>query len=194
MSASPVVTPALRWARSIPPKRAVTASTMPGHSSDRPTSAWMARPSSSPATRSAAEPSRSTTATDAPAAASRVAVARPMPEPPPVTTATLPANEPMASPLRFRSGGAHAVVPASPVHRPAMARRGHPTGTLRHTEGLVGTPGLTRRPGSPRHETDTRRLPHLVPRGPHLRDRPGPDLLVRTPLHRAAPTRPRLPH
>ena len=27
-----------------------------------------------------------------------------------------------------------------------MARRGHPTGSLRHTEGLVGDPGLTRRP------------------------------------------------
>ena len=42
----------------------------------------------SPATAAAACPSRSATTTHAPSAASRCAVARPMPDPPPVTSAT----------------------------------------------------------------------------------------------------------
>ncbi len=99
MSASPVITPALRWARSMPPKREVTASMMPGHWSDRPTSACRPSPPRDSAVRSAAVPSRSTTATDTPAPASRVAVASPIPDPPPVTTATVPARSRMGSPV-----------------------------------------------------------------------------------------------
>src|ERR1700722_7988840 len=116
MSASPVVTPAFRWARSMPPKREVTASTMPGHTSGRPTSAWSPRPPSSPATFSAEPPSRSTTATETPAPARRVALASPIPDPPPVTMATLPASAPIPSPQTpFR----HRV----PVRHPALCPR-----------------------------------------------------------------------
>src|SRR5664280_3342149 len=82
----------------------MTASTMPGHSSDRPTSACRARPPSPPAARSADAPSRSTTATDTPASAKRVAVASPIPDPPPVTTATLPESDPIVSPLSWLVG------------------------------------------------------------------------------------------
>ncbi len=103
MSASPVITPALRWARSMPPNRAVTvvddARPLP---SGRPTSAWRPKPPRAAAVRSAASPLRSTTATDTPAAASRVALASPIPDPPPVTTATVPARSRMVLPVSFR--------------------------------------------------------------------------------------------
>src|SRR5215467_6841282 len=86
-------TPAAVIRMSMPPNsaaaRAAIASTCAG--SDTSTAIAAARPPAaeiSPATASAWPASMSATRTDAPSPANRIAAARPMPEPPPVTTAT----------------------------------------------------------------------------------------------------------
>src|SRR5580704_16773336 len=80
--------PALLKAMSIRPNALRVASYMAVTSSALVTSAWMNRPSISSAAALPVSPSRSTTATLAPSAASRRALASPIPLPAPVTTAT----------------------------------------------------------------------------------------------------------
>src|SRR6266513_3634134 len=80
--------PALLNAMSIRPKALSVASYIAATSTSDVTSAWTNRPPTSSAAAFPVSPSRSTTATLAPSAASRRAVASPMPLPPPVTTAT----------------------------------------------------------------------------------------------------------
>src|SRR4051794_20964689 len=80
--------PALLWKTSRPPKRSTAVWTTRATSASSVTSAPTAS-APSPSQRCA---SRSTATTLAPASANRRAVARPMPEPAPVTTATLPAS------------------------------------------------------------------------------------------------------
>ena len=83
MADDPVVTPAFRWARStMPSHSSITRSQSAGDE----TSASMKR---APMSGGAA---RSTMTTPAPEDASNRAVARPMPDAPPVTTATLPSS------------------------------------------------------------------------------------------------------
>src|SRR5262245_13072318 len=65
------------------------------------TSTATATPPTSPATASAASRRRSRTATDAPAAANRAHVARPIPDPPPVTIAFRPSIVPTARILAY---------------------------------------------------------------------------------------------
>src|SRR5215470_18189513 len=80
--------PALLNAMSIRPKALSVTSYIAATSSSDVTSAWTNRPPTSSAAAFPVSPSRSATATLAPSAASRRAVASPMPLPPPVTTAT----------------------------------------------------------------------------------------------------------
>src|SRR5215469_386532 len=80
--------PALLNAMSIRPKALSVASYIAATSFSAVTSAWMNRPPTSSAAALPVSLSRSTTATLAPSAASRRAVASPMPLPAPVTTAT----------------------------------------------------------------------------------------------------------
>src|SRR5215475_547794 len=80
--------PALLNAMSIRPKALSVAPYIAATSPSTATSAWMKRPPTSSAAALPVSPSRSTTATLAPSAASRRAVARPMPLPAPVMTAT----------------------------------------------------------------------------------------------------------
>ena len=78
-----------------PPMAAAAASTAPDRASGSVTSATCAVPSISSATSWAASPLMSITATLAPSSAIRRAVARPMPEAPPVTTARRPSSSPI---------------------------------------------------------------------------------------------------
>src|SRR5690242_5493739 len=102
---------ALLWRMSSPPKVRTVPPTMASMPAGVPASAVMARalpPAAaiSAATASALAESRSTTATLAPRAAKPIAVARPMPEPAPDTSATLPSNrmEPSASEIEVAAG------------------------------------------------------------------------------------------
>jgi hypothetical protein len=84
--------------------------------------------------------------------AASAAVARPMPDPPPVTTATLPESAPIVSPCLVwpsRHAGPALVVPVSHVVAGDGAESGsrcHPTGDLRHT----GRASTSIGPGAPR--------------------------------------------
>jgi len=88
--------PALLTTRSIPPNASTVASTSAQMSSSDVTSARTEIATSSPpnpaATSRAVARLRSATTTQAPSAASRSAIARPMPEPAPVTRATRAAS------------------------------------------------------------------------------------------------------
>src|SRR5580658_5100791 len=79
-----------------PPSSAAAASTAVRIASGSPTSTPYAGPPISPATVFADSSSTSKTATRAPSSAMRRQVARPMPDPPPVTTAHLPSSSPIA--------------------------------------------------------------------------------------------------
>src|SRR6185312_947740 len=83
-----------------PPSCDAASSTAARTASTSPTSTSNPRPPISVATARAASPSRSNTATRAPSAAIRRHVARPMPDPPPVTTALLPSSSPIVTPDR----------------------------------------------------------------------------------------------
>ena len=98
------VSAALLWRTSRRPNSRTAIATIAATWSSSLTSASMAsaRPPSSVmarATRSASAPRMSSTRTDAPSAAKSCAVASPMPDPPPVTIATLPSTRPIARTL-----------------------------------------------------------------------------------------------
>src|ERR1700733_5636623 len=78
-----------------PPMSAAAASTAARNASGSPTSTPKAIPPISFATASADSPLRSSTATRAPSSAIRRQVARPIPDPPPVTTALRPSSSPI---------------------------------------------------------------------------------------------------
>src|SRR5450631_1139668 len=82
-----------------PPSAAAAASTTSFSPSGSPTSTVKPTPPISSATAWAASPSTSSTATCAPSAVIRRHVARPMPEPPPVTMARRPSRSPIAFPF-----------------------------------------------------------------------------------------------
>ena len=89
--------------------------TPPPRGHDRPrrcplTSAWTATPPASSAVSFAASRFTSSTATRAPSCASRTQIASPRPEPPPVTTATLPSSH-------------HGTTTARPTTSPSRSRR-----------------------------------------------------------------------
>src|SRR5580704_1162145 len=99
--------PALATSTSIRPKSATAAPAARSRSSGRVTSAWMSAPRPpamriSSAVRAAAAPSMSMASTDAPSAANRVAIARPMPEPAPVTRQAFASSRPLGIGARFR--------------------------------------------------------------------------------------------
>src|ERR1700722_2629973 len=85
-----------------PPSAATAASTTSFNPWGSPTSTVKPTPPISSATARAASPSTSSTATWAPSAVIRRHVARPMPEPPPVTMARRPSRSPMAFPFAVR--------------------------------------------------------------------------------------------
>src|SRR4051812_12874592 len=100
--------PALRYARSMPPNSAMHAAKAASICAESETSAVYASPPISSATALAASPLMSTTQTRIPSATRRRAAARPIPEPPPVTSATRPLSS----------------MPLPPVARAALRRRG----------------------------------------------------------------------
>ena len=94
-------TPALFTQVCRPPKCSTAAATINSASATTSPSIALANPSAvtaSAAVRSAASPSRSATSTAAPFRAKSSEIALPMPDPPPVTTATLPARAAPATP------------------------------------------------------------------------------------------------
>ena len=82
-------TPALLTSTSIRPHSSITLSAIRATDPGSDTSTWTAVAPNRSAAASAAARSRSATHTTAPSAASRSTVARPMPDAPPVTMATL---------------------------------------------------------------------------------------------------------
>src|ERR1700677_5319467 len=85
-----------------PPSSAAAESTASRNASGSPTSTPAATPPISSATALADSQLRSNTATRAPSSAMRRHVARPMPDPPPVTTALCPSSSPIVPSCRCR--------------------------------------------------------------------------------------------
>src|SRR5580698_1428037 len=158
--------PALATSTSIRPKSATAAPAARSRSSARVTSAWTSTPRPPPerissAVRAAAAPSMSRASTDAPSAANLVAIARPMPEPAPVTKQAFPSSRPLGMGVRpipraGRFGLPQLPVPAvqvkvegparmlgddGPVHGHAEPRPGW------KREVTVGDAGVARRRG-----------------------------------------------
>ena len=84
--------PALAKKMSRPPKRSSAVWTRSWTSSSLPASAWTARAAAPISAAVSSWPLRSAQTTFAPSAAKRIALARPMPEPAPVTMAILSAS------------------------------------------------------------------------------------------------------
>src|SRR5580704_2084328 len=97
-----VLPPALLIRIEMPPRRSAAVSTAARRASASVTSTVSATPSISLAVAWALAPSMSSTATVAPSAAKRRQAARPMPDPPPVTTARRPSRRPMSAFLVWR--------------------------------------------------------------------------------------------
>ena len=101
-----IVMPALFTTTSTPPNASIAACTPAATSALRVTSIVHAV-ASPPAARisaavsSAVSPRRSATATRAPSSAKRSDVCRPIPDPPPVTSATFPSSLPISPPRRL---------------------------------------------------------------------------------------------
>src|SRR5579872_7349459 len=125
----------------------------------------------------------STATTLAPRAAKRFALAKPMPEAAPVTTATLPSIDCAVSLM---------TLPAlsGPERRKAEADAG-PT---RRASTLTGSVTGRQSPAEETREAHPCVVPHRAALGAHLRDRAGGDVLGRLPLLRATLADPRLPH